>query len=342
MKPRLSIDIGSRNLHMVYGQYSKDKLVVSKTGSYLIPPEAPRTGKEASTEAIEEVISDAMREMGIQTRDCILTINSETAAIKDIELPISRPKEIERMIEYEMIQNYQTAEDDIIQYKFTGQVVNDNGDPMNRYRVATLDEATVESYYEMLHKLKFRKVFLDLNINAMDKLMDGVSQINGYDIGDEAVLLLDYGHTKTTAYVKRKDEPVLFRTLQIGSGEIEQILELEAMKSREEIRSLKESDRSFFKEDSGLAMLFDFLKPYFYHFQDEVSKIVSFYSTQQKNGSISRIFLTGNGAQMTDLPIYFTNNLGFPVETVTSLKYGKEEISVSPAHVNAIAALIRN
>lgn len=341
MKQRLSIDIGSRNIHIVLGQYSKNKLVVNQANSFPIPEEAPRVGNEVAPEILEEIIADAMRQMNIKTKSCIVTINSDNAAIKDIELPISKPKEVKQMIEYEMVQNYQTGGDDIIQYKKTGNVVKENGNTMQRYRVAALDQTTVERYYDLLLNLKFKNTYLDLSINAIDKLLNSASKINDHDISEESVLLLDYGHNTTTAYVKVKGEPVFFRTLQIGSGEIEKILELETLKSRAEIRQLKEQGKSFFSDDAGMVKLFDLLKPYFYHFQDELSKILSFYSTHERIGHVDRVFLMGNGAELAGLPEYLTENLGFPVETFNSVRYGTEELVISPAHVNAVAALIR-
>ncbi|QRN86069.1 pilus assembly protein PilM [Clostridia bacterium] len=341
MKQRLSIDIGSKNLHIVLGQYAKNKLIVNQANSFPIPEEAEKVGKDVAPEVLEEIIADAMRLMNVKTKQCIVTINSENAAIKDIELPVSKAKEVKQMIENEMVQTYQTAGDDIIQYRNTGKIEKENGNTMQRYRVAALDKLTVERYYELLLKLKFKKTFLDLNINAIDKLLNGASRVNDHDISEESVLLLDYGHNTTTAYVKVKGEPVFFRTLQIGSGEIEQILELETLKSRSEIRQLKERGKSFFSDDTGMVKLFDLLKPYFYHFQDELSKILSFYSTHERIGHVDRVFLMGKGAELAGLPEYLTENLGFPVELFNSVRFGTEELIISPAHVNAVAALIR-
>jgi type IV pilus assembly protein PilM len=343
LKSTLSIDIGSKNLHIVEGAYSKGKINVNQMQCFEVPKGCLNGEQVENPELLAETIKEAIRKANFSFSEVIFTINACNAVVRDIDLPSAKPKETENMIKSELIQTFNILPDDIIQFKEIEKVEGANGEKLNRYRATVISKDIINSYYKLIEATKVKAIALDINFNSIDKLLRISNNINDFPTKDEAIMLIDYGHTYSTVYISYNEDPVFYRHLTLGSGEIEKTLYEETRLPIEEFLRMKEDGAEFMNEEGNSSRYYATLKPYFHKFNDEIRKIISFYNSRTSTSQVSRIYLFGNGSELEGLTEYFSKKLNANVELikkVSSISINKSE-SVLHGYINAIGTLIR-
>lgn len=339
---KISIDIGSRFLHVAEGDYQKGQLTVQNSQSFEIPSNCLDAETVIDGQLLADTVSNALKAGEFRAKEAILTINATHAIIREIDLPKAKPKELDSMIKNEMHQTFHVLNTDIIQYKEIGKAADSDGAALDRYRAAAIDKDFVEGYYQVLERTGLKAAAMDINVNAIDKLLGWTDTLNQTKIEDKGVMLIDFGHSITTVYIYSKEQPLFYRHLNIGSAEIDNLLMSTFYKQETEAKNFKEK-LNFFDQSEDTALYFDALKPFFYHMNDEVRKLSTFYINRSKSTSIGNCFLFGQGSQMLGFPEYWSTGLNLPTEKLVSVGRAGSVVTVkNPAHFNAIAALIRN
>lgn len=318
MKMKLSIDIGSKNLHIAEGRFHKGQIFVRHSQSFSLPAGCVEEEAVKDEQLLADVIVSAVRAGKYTAKEAVLTMNASNAIIREVDFPPAKPKELDSMIRNEMVQTFHILNSDIIQYKEIGRVATGEGDTLKRYRTAALNQDIVEAYYNVLERAKLKAAAMDLNINAIEKLFTWTDSLNERPKGDEAAMLLDFGHAFTTVYIFSKDQPMFYRHLSIGAGMMDSAL-------------LEQSNGQISEE----------LQPYFYRLNDEIRKIVTFYHDRAHNSNIGCTYLAGQGSELPGLCEYWSEVFHLPVERLTSIGRVNHTIKIDPPHLNAVAALIR-
>ncbi len=342
MSNKISIDIGSRYLHIAEGDYQKGILTVQNSQSFELPQNCLDAESVTGSEALAEMITTSLRAGEFRARDVILTINATHAIIRELDLPKSKPKELDSMVKNEMHQTFHILNTDIIQYKEIGKTSDIDGVTLDRYRVAAIDKDFVDGYNNILDRTHLKAIAMDININAIDKLLSWAETVNDTKLGEKGVMLIDFGHSVLTVYIYSEDQTLFYRHLNIGSAEIDSILKNTFYKTDIEARTFKEKI-NFFDQSDDSEPYFEALKPFFYHMSDEVRKLSTFYINRSKGNSIGSCFLFGQGSELPGLADYWSTNLNLPTEKLLSVSKGNSKVTIqNPAHLNAIAALIRH
>ena len=339
----LSIDVGRGNLHIVEGNYSKGTVNIDKTVIIRIPDRCFNGGAVENKELFIATLSDIIRNHGFISKTAVVTVNDFDAIVREISLPVAKPKEIASMIKNELVQTYHAEPEDIIQFKTIDKGVNEQGNTMNKYRAAALDPDMVDTYHEIITGAKLKPLAMDLNFNAMDKLLSGSMTVNNRILNGNATMFLDYGESLTTAYIVSPGKPIFHRHINVGCGEIERHIHEETFASEEEIRKMKEEGYNFFNKDSEGDKYYMILRPYFYHLADEIRKIIEFYTSRPNAASVDQVFLFGGGSILVGFSDYCEHNFNIPtekIEVLSNVKFKNPETLVAP-FTNAIGALIR-
>lgn len=342
MNSLLSVDVGLGNIHIVEGNYSKGTLLIERAVTSKIPASCFNGEMIENKELFIACLTEMIQNSGFVSKESVVTFNAFDAIVRDIGLPNAKLKEITDMIKNELIQTYHAEPTDIIQYKSIEKEVNDKGSVINKYRAAAIDQEVVDAYHQVLVGAKLKPVAMDLNFNAVDKLLSGDNTINDKILNRNATMLLDFGETLTTAYIISHGKPLFHRHINIGCGEIERHIFDETFTPEEEIRKIKEEGYNFFRtgEDNKY---YNILRPYFYRFVDEIRKIIEFYTSRPNSESIDQIFLFGGGSNLSGFSDYCEDNFKIPAEKIVTLSKVKFKAPATPIapYMNAIGALIR-
>lgn len=343
MSSLLSIDVGKKNIHMAEGSFLKNHVVVEKLGSIPIPEGAFQGESIINLDLLAQAVTSAVQTFRFGSKEAVITFDAYGAVIRDIDLPMAKPKEVAAMIRTEMIQTYHVNPEDIIQFKNIGKFTSENGTILNRYRVTVINPETVESYHSLLSDVKLKPYAMDININALDKLLSGELIINDKLLSESHTMIIDFGGTLTSVYICAKDKPIFFRQLDFGSCEIEKIISEKTFEAEQDIKQMKENGFNFFDSSVEAEEYFTTLRPFLYNLMDEIRKVISFYTSRSNVSNIGQIFLIGGGSNLAGFAEYCESNFGIPTEQIISASNIKTNDSAIPiaSYLNAIGALIR-
>jgi len=328
-------------VHIAEGRFQKGQVSVRQSRSFALPEGCLAEEDVKDEQLLADAISRFLKEGKFHAKEAIVTVNASHAVIRELDFPRAKPKELDSMVKNEMVQTFHVMSSDMIQYKEIGKAPGEDGEALKRYRVAAIDRDIVEAYYHVLELAGLKAAAMDLNVNAVDKLFAWSDSINEKPYGDEAVMLLDFGQSHTTVYIFSKGQPMFFRHLPIGSGDMDGILRSSAPQQTADIREIKET-MNFFEDSEEADQYSVSLQPFFYRLNDEIRKVVAFYHDRTYSGSIGHVYLFGMGSELPGLPDYWTGILNLPVEKLRSVGKSGTAVRVDPAHLNAVAALIRH
>lgn len=339
----LAIDVGKKNLHMAEGNLSKNGLVVERVASFPLPKGIFNGESIMNLPALTDAIGNAVKAFGFRTKDAVVTFDAYGAVIRDIDLPMGKPKEIASMIKTEMRETYHVSPEDVIQYKVIDKVISESGAPLDRYRVTAINKEIVEAYHDVLTEAKLKPVAMDININAIDKLLAGEVMINDKLTSEAGTMVIDFGEILTTVYIVTRGKPIFFRQLDFGSSEIEKLISEETMKPEEDIIKMKEEGFNVFGGNEEEETYAAILRPFFYSLTDEIRKIIGFYTSRSGAAGMDRVFLCGGGSNLFGLGDFLEASIGAPAEQIAKISNVKIKDSAIPiaSFMNAIGALIR-
>ena len=106
-KPRnvVAFEIGSKHIKIVEGKYSKDKLSIYKMGQVETPMASIEDGAIIDERALVNTLQVAINQLGIKSKDAVVTSNSSSIIDREIIIPAVDESEMESVIKYE-IQQY--------------------------------------------------------------------------------------------------------------------------------------------------------------------------------------------------------------------------------------------
>jgi type IV pilus assembly protein PilM len=344
LKPLIALDIGSRNLHIVVGNNQKGTLKITRAGCYPLPESLVRGSHMQNIEEIAQVLAGGLSDLGAKGNRAVVTINASDALTKDIYLPVEKKvKKLDSMVTNELRLNYNVQDFYAIQYKAIEKDDKENNAMLSAFRTVSIDEALIGTCREILVKAKLKPMAMDVNLNAVDKLLEGGTSINGVPLNSGATMLIDFGHHETTAYIYSQGKPLFFRHISNGSGEIEKVLSEETFIELESMRENKEGGMDLFSEDEKAQRYFALLRAFFYNINDELRNIIKFYNNRYKDVKVDMIYLFGEGSRLKGLSGYWESSFNIPVEIVKSISSVDFKVSgIDPiGYVNCLGALIR-
>jgi type IV pilus assembly protein PilM len=344
LKPLVSVDIGSRNLHVAVGSNQKGSLKINAAGCYPLPEGLVRGDHVQNVDEIGLVLAEGLKDLGLKGNRAVVTINGSGALTKDILLPTEKKiKRLDTMVANELRLNYNVQDFYVIQYKAITKDDTDNNAMLSAYRTVSIDEALVENCRNILLKAKLKPMAMDVSLNALDKLLNDKSEINGRSINNGATMFIDFGHHETTAYIYSQGKPLFFRHISNGSGEIEKVLAEETFIELESMRENKEGGMDLFSEDEKAQRYFGILRAFFYNINDELRNIIKFYNNRYKEVKVGRIYLFGEGSRLKGLSDYWESSFSIPVEivkTISTVDLRDSSIDIM-GYINCFGALIR-
>lgn len=343
MSTMLSVNIDNKSICIAEGSFVKGNLTIGKVQQFEMPAGCIKNEAIHDEILFADALQNILRSGGFVSKNIILSVSNKHAFIKELVFPAAKPKETEGMIKSELYQTFNVSKTDIIQYKPVSSIAGNNGEKLTNYRIAALDRDFAEAFYNVIERVKLKPIAMDININAIDKLLSWAGFINTRKKAGEAIILIDFGYSETTVYIVADDQPLFYRQLDYGTGEIQQIVQGEPDYGNEALISEKKiSEYILFDGKELLEQYRNNLRPFFYKLNDEIQKTITFFNNRAREITLNHTYLFGPGSEIQGLCEYWSAYLNIPVETVSSIgKANASENPINPLYLNAVGALIR-
>lgn len=321
-KKCVGLDIGSKNIKLVYltpkGQKQFKLVYLKKTSlpDNVVPPD---TLTETRNPVVIESIKSIYSEKKSLPRNVSISVSGVSVVIRYVKLPLMTKEELEKSISIEVEPFVPFPINEVyLSFDIIGEVL-DEGVRKNEIVVAAAKKDFIDSQINILYQCKLVPKYIDVDIFALEKVLR-----YNYEIENDVVFLVNIGANITNVGIIENGITRICRDLPLGmSYVINEIKKNRSFETDTVIDYLKndgliltdEEKETYIAENkkTELGISKDTLSV-LKEFTTELHKIVDFYYFQKgEQKPITKIFLSGGGCIIKNLPLYFKNE--FNVET---------------------------
>lgn len=319
-KNTLTIDIGNRHIKMLWGNYKAAKLYLHGFSVIDTPPDALNDEGFADITALAQVIEREIIGNRIRPKEVIFTLSGQGIIARDIQLPKSTDKEIEKILRFDVEQFFPI---DLKEYTYDFKPMEQitiDGQEYSRVMLVAVQEKKSDDYMELADILGLKVSAIDINQNCIFKMVHNrhLPIDKGDESADSEYSIIDLGH-KTTNLANFANQVMQFyRIMAFGNHEID--LEIQ------QLLNVDYSEADAYKRDklnliaSGLQN--DLLRSQtasrlvLDRMLNDLRRLNDFYRTNFAY-SVNTIYLCGGGGRIPGIAQYFSEYLAIPTQIIT-------------------------
>lgn len=336
----VAFDIGSSIIKIVEGSYHKDELVVNKVVKSLTPKECIEDGRILNNSLLSNELKRLMRENSINTKYGICTNNSTTIINREILIPKVEDEEIQTVVRFEIQQYLPINLDDYV-FQVTKLGEDEENNKLN-VRVIAYPDKIARGYYDMLRDMELKPYALDVNYNALNKLVNYFEQINREQYNQEkSVVFIDMGASSLDVNIYSNGILQFTRIIKAGGNYLDEVLIRELNINKEDLVKYK-------SKQVDLSDIYSQDKSVLYEIDDwieKIEKIIQFYRNKNMGIDIDNIFIYGGSAKLKGLCEYMTSKLSIDTELIENISNvhfnSKTPIVNIYDYINVIGSIIR-
>ncbi len=346
-KPKISIDIGAKNIKIVEGYFNGNIIMLEGMVEISTPSNTIHDGQIIDVDTLASKILTALEENNIKSKDIIYTISSNAILNRTIELPSVKDEDITNMLEFEIDQHMPVNLDEYVTQTKVLEKIEE--EPMKSIvLVSALPKMVAEEYLSLSSKLGMNPLALDTHSNSMTKLFSEEFRIQGdlKILDNTTIAILDIGFSSTNIILMKNGMFVFNRIVDFGGKEMDTNIANSFNLSLEESEQKKLEIKGLGIEEDNLSLdlIKDIMESTLETLYDEIESIFKFYTSRNMDNVIQRIYIHGGMSNTPNISDFIQNRFEIPthtldrVEIVNGKKY--EELDI-PQYLNAIGALIR-
>lgn len=345
----VSIDIGSKNIHLVTGRHKGETLEVEQAFTVPTPESAIKDGRIDDIHSLKSVIKDVFAKNKIKTKRVVFTIQSTSIITRDLSLPSVKQDELNTMVKYEIEQYLPiVASEYVIEYTFLEEFEEDNVQK-SKLRVAAMPQIMVDNYFNLVKEVGLKPVALDIHTNTVAKLFSNsmMAAQSGYSMG-KTYALIDFGFQNITVHILSKGRIDFSRIITLGGKDIDTDVSVSYSLTldKAEEKKIKEGHlEQRGHEELPEEMFNDILRAKVDTWIQEIQKIFQYYISRNTGNRIDTIYIYGGTAKIKGLSTYLEQAINIKVKKIDDLscvKAGGELPMFNPdSYINALGGLIR-
>ena len=346
----ISIDIGSKNIKIIVGNYKSNNVYVENALTLNTPNDAYKNGYIIDGEILREVIKDALVKENIKVKKVICTVKSTAIITREIIIPFVEDEDIAPMARIEIEQFLPIMLDDfVIEYRVLQEFEEDNKKKL-RVIVAALPKEIANDYLKLLHNLDLIPIALDMNANAILKLFSNPCKINNENYSlEKTVSIIDLGHNYIDVNIISKGIMEFSRIIPMGSGDIDMSIAslLNLTINEAEMKKINKIDLLVENEDDSfeINIINDNVKMNIEYWIQEIRRVYQYYINRDRENKVEEIYIYGGASKLTGLEGYLNSvldTLCIKIDKMNNVQISKkiEDLNIT-SYLNCIGALMR-
>jgi type IV pilus assembly protein PilM len=347
----LSIDIGSRNMHLVQGRFHNNLVEIEKAVQYPTPEGTLKDGVIKDSELIQSQLRRLIKENHISADQVVVTVKSSNAISREVTIPTAKSDDLSDLIQIEMEQYVPNISTDYVTgYVLMNQVGNNGGTQM-KYRVTAVPNTLVNSYMETLKQSGLKPKVMDVHSNTLAKLVRlslSAQKPESSAWHWQTAAFIDLGYELTEINIMTNDKLVFTRLIPVGSRLVVAELTTHLMLAIDQVEKkiFDETNLTvtqFSKPDT--EMINGIVRSHTQRWMNDIQNTLQFFSGRTTENKIDTIYLYGGFSGLKGLPELFSSRFNIPVQCLSELPVLSNLGVIKPAeisqYINAIGALVR-
>ena len=329
----LAIDIGSKHIHIVEGEYRNRHFKISRQLTHHTPEGCVMDGEIVNEQEIITKLKHILEKEKMHSHKVAFTINPGSMISQKFIIPDVKTKEALGILQNEMESAMQFSEPHVVDYTD----IEKTEEGTYSIEAVALSRKIIKQYMDFAKKLKLIPVALDIHQNTVYKLMLTNDKIEYHNI-----IVADIGNNYMNTYLYKSGKRVFSKRTMINTDQYERTLvSLGRLKRmNDDFKHLDLSPEAM-NEDPVLGTT---LGQYLNNIVDQLQRVVQFYmslGTKGQMGQISHIYLCGGMANMCGIEAYIESYMDIKVSSINEMMEPSIQVSQLPQYINCIGALIR-
>lgn len=308
------IDIGSSQIKIAQLNRRGEvvKWAISDTPDGVI-----KQGRIIAKEPLIKVIKKLVREKRIRRSKCSLCLSSSDIIIRELRLPPMTEHQIQENVYYEIseylpvnIQRYS------IEYKVL-EVIKNHESTVLRVMVLAVPKNIISTYMEVLAGAGLKLKYIDVDVNALSKLIKKSIYSHLSNSSETASCLIDFGSATTKVTVFQNAIYCIHKTIPKGSAQITDIItnQMQTDFSTAEEIKMQKNFIDFPGKKWNNKDVISFLN----ELTAEIFRVIQYYNNNNRFNNIDHIYLLGGGAHLKGLSKFLEEHLGIKVSIIDDL-----------------------
>ncbi|HWR43645.1 type IV pilus assembly protein PilM [Sporomusa sp.] len=297
----VGIDIGTGHVKAAEVLLNNGQPVLKAVGLIDLPENVMQDGYVANAEALADIIRRLLSTSGISSREVVVAVSGRSVFVREVMLPAMSKEELKEAIKWDL-EKYVPYEPDSYYYDFA--VIGQGKSELEiRVLLVAAPHDLVNTLIAVLKEANCKPLAIDIEPLALYRTLADAKNAIVIDIGNDASQVI----------VFQGSSPSVTRFIPVGglrfTEVIMQTLELDYM----EAERLKQRQAGLLKRpdfEGELPILHQRLELLVAELAREVRRTFEYYQVQNREAVIDRIYLTGGGAKLDNLPQHLTALLG--------------------------------
>lgn len=341
-KDIVGIDIGSYAVKIVCFKEEKKQLKLKDWG-YIPLAVKPDTPPEEKRAIISQEIKDYLKKRGITAKYAAASISGSAVIVRYVKLPKLSKKELALTLNVEAEPYIPFDIKDVnLTYYILNDVVEEGQPKMDAVLVAAKKDA-IKDKIDILDEAGLDPLIIDVDSFALETLYDLLLP----KADTSATLLLNIGHKVTNLSIVSQGVTRVVRDIFIAGSTFDKAVQKILKTDAAGAEAVKKSKGLLVSDEDKESAIADFdregiaiakaasgvLKDLYV----EVSRSIDFYLSQGMDHSISKIMLSGGGANLGNLTKFMASEFKVPVEIANPFAFLTEQKNVPKDVLPALA-----
>ena len=325
----VGLDIGSSAIKAAEVIETKTENVLHNFGMLKIAPGLIEEGTIKDHDAVSAAIRELFSANNIKNKNVAISIGGYSVIVKKISVQTMTEDELQETIHFEAEQYIPFDISDVnLDFQILGEN-EQNPNQMNVLLVAAKKEM-VSDYIHLIELAGLHTVILDIDSFALQNIFEF-----NYATEEESVALIDIGASKTSLNILKGYSSVFMRDVSLGCGQINQQIVSLADCSIEEAEKIKLSEQSAIISAKDLANIVSSVVS---DWTTEIRRAIDFFYSTYPDDHISKIILSGGGANITEFRQLLSDEISTEVEIINPFdKFSIESSGLDSSYLEKIA-----
>ncbi len=307
----VGLDIGSRSIKAAEIAESKRGRTLKRFGIADIPHGAIEEGTINDPEAVAESIQQLFKNYNIKENNVAVSIGGYSVIVKKINVQTMAEEQLQETIHFEAEQYIPFDISDVnLDFQILGENES-NPSQMSVFLVAAKKEM-VDDYINLVNLAGLNPCIVDVEAFALQNTFE-----SNYNIQNENIALIDIGASKTSLNILKGNSSVFMRDVSLGCGQINQKIISLIECTFEQAEQLKYGVKP---ERLSSDDLKEIVSSVVSDWCTEIRRALDFFYSTYPEDQITKIILSGGGANITEFRELLATEASAEVETINPFK----------------------
>jgi type IV pilus assembly protein PilM len=347
---RIGLDLEQSSIAGVQVKGTKSTQVLTSAAVHPLPEGLVFEGEVVDIDGLSSELKSFWKEGGFSGKRFSLGVANQKIVVRTMMFPLIDEKELRAAVEFQAQEAIPIPVDEaILDYQVLATVPGEDGAAKQKILLVAAQRDMIHQFVEVARKAGLSIDGIDLQAFALSRAVS----TNGLFIdqgapsdGAEATALVNIGTGLSNLVVAVHGVPQFTRVINLGCEALTQALVTNRGINRDEAETLRTTvgltgegeDAVEGLEPATVHEIHEVLDTACEAFSDEIRRSIDYYHTQEHEGQITKLSVTGEGSLTRNVATYLSQALHVPVEQGDPLRrIGENKTKLSQEQLQALA-----